>query len=121
MSIKRFDVVKLLRSDRVSWVSGPAGRAATPKGGWIVVAGVDKDKYLLARAETLIQIPMEDVFKIADYDLNEIINTIKAVRTKEDLKRFMNLEMPNGKERAGREPPGDSKAQEHSSDPKVTR
>jgi hypothetical protein len=91
MSIKRFDVVKLTRSDRVSWLSGPAGKAATPKGGWIVVAGVGDDKFLLARAETLIQIPIEDVFKIADYELNEVINTIKAVRTKNDLKKFANL------------------------------
>ena len=119
MSIKRFDVVRLLRSDRVSWVSGPAGKAATPKGGWIVVAGVGDDKYLLARAETLIQIPMEDVFKVADYDLTEAISTIRAVRNMDDLKKFMNLEADNGKERTGREPPSDPETNEHPSDIKI--
>jgi len=101
MSIKRYDIVRLTRFDRVGWVSGPASRPATPRGNWIVVAGVEGDKFLLAKDETLIKIPIEDVFKVADYDLNEIITTIKMVRTSDDLKKFANLEMNNVKENRG--------------------
>jgi hypothetical protein len=98
MAIKRFDIVRLLRSDRVSYVSGPAGKAATPNGNWIVVAGCETDKYLLAKQETIIKIPMDDVFKIGDYDLGDAINRVKRVRSSEDLKK-LGMEIPNVKER----------------------
>lgn len=83
--IKRFDLVMLKSIRRVSWLSGPAGRPASPKGTWVVVAGVDEDKVLLAKDETLIQIPKEDVIQVATYDIGIVMNEIRKVRTAEDV------------------------------------
>ncbi len=95
VSIKRFDIVRLLRQDNVDWVSGPPGRAATPDGNWIVVAGIDNNKFLLAKEETIIRIPTVDVFKVASYDISEVIAYIKLIRTNADLKRHLKLELEN--------------------------
>lgn len=86
--IKRFDLVRIRTIQNITWVSGPTGRPASPKGVWSVVAGVDTTKLMLAKDETIIQIPVDDVIKIADYDIKHVIEKMKQIRTQADLSKL---------------------------------
>lgn len=86
--IKRFDVVVLKTTENVRWVSGPAGRPASPKGHWSVVAGLADGILMLSKDETVIQIPEKDVTKILDYNIEGILHNIRKVRNLNDLERF---------------------------------
>jgi hypothetical protein len=87
--IDRFDLVKLKTIGSVVWLSGPNGKATSPQGVWTVVAGVGGDRMLLlAKDLTLIQIPREDVFKVASYNANLAAQLIKRIRTVKDLSRY---------------------------------
>lgn len=77
MNIKRFDVVQITTVKNVNFVSGPANRPAIPQGNWTVVAGVGSNELLLSKDETIIRIPVFDVVKIANYDVQRVIETIK--------------------------------------------
>jgi hypothetical protein len=78
--IKRFDIVVLKTIEHVKWVSGPAGRPATPKGQWIVTAVSQNDMVVLSKDETIIQIPIGDVIMVAEYDLDNVIKKIKDIK-----------------------------------------
>lgn len=96
--IKRFDIVRIKTIDRVTWLSGPASRPAPPQGNWSVVAGVGADLLMLAKDETIIQIPISDVLKVADYDIKHALESIKKIRSHNDLKKFpLSKEMKNVK------------------------
>ena len=85
--IKRLDIVKIRSIKRVTWVSGPAARPAGPKGNWSVMGNIGQI-LLLAKDETIIQIPVEDVIKVAAYDLNKVIENIKKVKSTADLEKL---------------------------------
>ena len=95
--IRRFDIVKIKSVERVIWMSGPAGRPASPKGCWSVIMGVGDDELLLAKDETVIRIFKDDVVKVADYNLVDTLDMIQKVRSLEDLDKFIKLEKENGK------------------------
>lgn len=78
--IKRFDIVVLKTIENVKWVSGPAGRPATPKGQWIVTAVSQNNMVVLSKDETIIQIPIDDVTIVAEYDLSRVIKKIKDIK-----------------------------------------
>jgi hypothetical protein len=70
-------------------MSGPNSKPADPRGVWTVVAGVNGDKVLLlAKDQTLIQIPHDDVQHVANYDINATMNMIRRIRTLSDLKAY---------------------------------
>jgi len=71
MDIKRFDIVKLKTIENVKWMSGPSGRPATPIGNWSVIGNI-KTSLLLSKNNTIIKVPVNDIVKIADYDINKI-------------------------------------------------
>lgn len=85
--IKRFDIIRIKTVKNVEWLSGPASRPASPQGNWSVVAGLPDGKILIAKDETVAQIPMEDVFKVADYGIEHAVGSIKKIRTLADLKK----------------------------------
>ena len=73
----------------VEYLSGPSGRAARPQGRWSVVWASEADnKLLLAKDETIIQIPAKDVIKVADYDMTKVFDLMKKVRTFDDLEKL---------------------------------
>lgn len=76
--IKRFDLVKLRTTENVHWMSGPAGRPASTQSIWSVVAGVEGDKLMLSSDQTLIIIPVVDVIKVGDYDLEHTLSYLKS-------------------------------------------
>jgi hypothetical protein len=82
--IKRLDVVRILTTERIKWVSGPAGRPASPKGEWSV-AGANGNLLLLSKDETIIQVPYNDVVKVAEYDISRVIENVKRVTRMSDI------------------------------------
>ena len=85
--IKRFDLVSIKTVNRVKWLSGPASRPATPQGNWVVICGVGKNELMLSKDETLIRIPISDVFKVADYGVDHAIRSVKDIRTISDMSK----------------------------------
>jgi len=84
--IGRFDLVKLRTAKHVSYLSGPAGRPASPDGNWIVVARVADTNFLVCCKEgTTIQVPGDDVVKVADYNLQVGLDALKGIKFKSDL------------------------------------
>ena len=82
--IKRLDVVRILTIKNIKWVSGPAGRPASPQGEWSV-SGANGSLLLLAKDETIIQIPYNDVAVVAEYDIQRVINNVRKVRQMSDI------------------------------------
>jgi len=86
--IKRFDLVILKSVQNVKWLSGPPSRPTSPKGVWSVVSGVGGRKMLfLAKENTMIQVPVLDVTKVGDYNLNQAIGMVKRVRSLDEFER----------------------------------
>lgn len=78
---KQNDIVRLLRIDRVKYLSGPKCRPASPKGEWVIVGGLEREQDLvLAKDATIIRIPISDVTKIADYDLDVVIEAVRNAK-----------------------------------------
>jgi hypothetical protein len=82
--IKRFDLVKIKTIKNVRWVSGPSGRAARPDGAWTVVGGSYNGQITLAKDQTVVMIPEDDVVKIADYNVSNVLEKVKAIRPGEE-------------------------------------
>ena len=72
----QFDVVRLLHIKNVKYLSGPPGRATSPKGEWTIVGFVDRDA-VLAKQSTLIRVPVGDVVRIAEYDKKLFYSRLK--------------------------------------------
>ena len=51
--LKQLDIVQLTDEKKVTYVSGPSGRPACPKGEWSVV-GFINDEVVLAKQNTII-------------------------------------------------------------------
>jgi hypothetical protein len=69
---KLFDIVRLKQVNNVSFVSGPQNNPASPQGDWKVVGGVGGRQLMLAKDDTIILIPPEDVVIVAEYDLSNL-------------------------------------------------
>jgi hypothetical protein len=69
--LKQFDVIQILTTKRVRFVSGPPGHATNPHGSWSVVGFMGQD-VLIAKDSTIVRVPVGDVRKIANYDMGGI-------------------------------------------------
>lgn len=65
--LNQFDVVKLVHTKNVKYLSGPPGRPTAPKGDWTIVGFVDKE-CILAKQSTIIRVPPSDIILIATYN-----------------------------------------------------
>lgn len=73
---RQFDIVRLVHTKNVKYLSGPKGRAASPKGEWSIVGFINGDA-ILARDNTLLQIPVSDIVRIAEYNKDALLNKLK--------------------------------------------
>lgn len=73
---RQFDIVQIITSKRVRFLSGPRNRAALPHGNWSIVGfrGVDA---VIARQNTVAVIPVVDLRKVASYNLEELLQKIE--------------------------------------------
>lgn len=73
---RQFDIVRLLHTDNIKYLSGPRGRAASPKGEWSIVGFVDQEA-ILAKDSTIIRVPTADIVRIAEYNKNALLDKLK--------------------------------------------
>ena len=86
---RRFDIVQLLTTKNVKFLSGPSGRPANPDGNWSVVGNLPgKGQLVVAKDDTIVSIPITDVKLVARYDPANIINNVKKIRSKKDLEEY---------------------------------
>jgi hypothetical protein len=75
--LKQLDFVELINGRIVKYVSGPKGRAASPKGHWSVVGFIGTD-VILAKDQTIIRVPFSNVRKIASYDVKKVLERVET-------------------------------------------
>lgn len=71
--IGRFDQVRIKTTKNVKYLSAPPGTKISPQGIWSVVAVVADDELLLAKSNAIVRIPINDVLKVADYSLKDVL------------------------------------------------
>ena len=76
MEYRQFDVVRLIHTRRIKYLSGPSERATAPKGEWSIVGFVERDA-VLAKQSTIIRVPVEDIERIAEYDKKVLVDKLK--------------------------------------------
>jgi len=76
---KQLDMVELITTKNIEYMSGPPNANISPHGQWSVVGNLGEE-LLLAKDLTIIRVLHTDVRKIADYDIN------KAIERKNDGK-----------------------------------
>lgn len=80
-----FDVVYILSTKDVEWMSAPRGRPTSPKGYWNIVAIRNDGKFVLSKEETVIITTMNNIKRVASYDLDRVFEEVKdAGINKED-------------------------------------
>jgi hypothetical protein len=65
-TLNQFDVVRLVHTKNIKYLSGPPGRPTAPKGDWAIVGFIDRD-CILAKQSTIIRVPPSDIRLIASY------------------------------------------------------
>ena len=73
---KQFDIVQLKTTKRVVWKSSPPDSDINPKGDWSVIGSIGVE-LVLCKEGSIIRIPLEDVEKIADYNINKFFEENK--------------------------------------------
>ncbi len=71
--LKQFDIVRIISTKSIRFLSGPPGRAAVPDGDWSVVGIVGYD-IIIAKDETIVRAPLSAIKLIASYDPQDYIN-----------------------------------------------
>ena len=72
---KQFDIVHILTTKGIKYVSGPAGSPANPNGNWSIIGFIENDA-ILAKDSTIVRAPLSDIRKVGSYDLDKIMNKI---------------------------------------------
>lgn len=72
---KQFDMVHILTTKGIRYLSGPQGVPANPNGNWSIVGFIEEDA-ILAKDNTLVRAPLSDIRKVGSYDLDKIINKV---------------------------------------------
>lgn len=76
MEYRQFDVVRLIHTKNVRYMSGPPERATSPKGEWSIIGFIETDA-ILAKQSTVIRIPTSDIERIAEYDRQALVDRLK--------------------------------------------
>lgn len=71
--LKQFDIVRIVSTKNIKFLSGPPGRAAIPDGDWSVVGIVGYD-VIIAKDETIVRAPLPAIKLIASYNPQDYIN-----------------------------------------------
>ena len=67
--LKQFDIVRITSAKNIRFVSGPAGKPATPQGLWSVVGFIGSD-VIICKDETIVRAPLSAIVKVAAFDVD---------------------------------------------------
>lgn len=74
--INQFDVVQILTTKNIDYLTHPKGVPTNPKGLWSVVGFFDT-KAILAKERTMIRIPVTDVKIDKSYNLQSFLDKLE--------------------------------------------
>lgn len=74
--IRSSDIIQLITTKNIKYLSSPAGKATSPQGNWIVT-GFLNNEVIATKEGTIIKVPISDIKKIASYSINELLNNLK--------------------------------------------
>lgn len=77
----QFDIVRIVSTQRVQYLSAPSGDVVSPHGNWSIVGFMGGDA-VLAKDQALIRIPINDVKKVAIYDPDWFYKQLKLTNNK---------------------------------------
>lgn len=87
ITYKKFDLVKILTTKNVKWMSADDPSKVSPYGDWSVVNALDDGYLMICKDTNMVCIPNSDVKLSNSYDLSQAfkaLENIKNVRTKEE-------------------------------------
>ena len=62
--LKQYDIVQIITTKNIRYLSGPTGMTTDPHGNWSVVGFIKADA-LVAKDSTLVRVPVVDLRKVA--------------------------------------------------------
>lgn len=74
---KQFDIVQIVTTKGIKYLSGPEGHAANPNGYWSVVGFVGSEA-ILAKENTLARVPVDDIQKVGSYDMDSLFDKLST-------------------------------------------
>jgi hypothetical protein len=77
-----FDVVALSTTKNVKWMSDVIGSLPDPKGRWTVICAFPDRTLLLQKESALIKAPVEDVIKVANYEMMNVFEQLEKINDK---------------------------------------
>lgn len=72
---KQLDIVQIVTTKGIKYLSGPAGQATDPHGHWSIVGFVGTDA-IISKESTLVRVPLSDIRKIAEYNVDGLLNKL---------------------------------------------
>jgi len=67
--LKHRDIVQIITTKKIRYVSGPPGQATNPNGNWTIV-GFSGVEAIIAKESTLVKVPIQDIRKIASFNID---------------------------------------------------
>lgn len=74
--INASDIIQLVTTKNVYYISAPPGKVVSPQGNWIVTGFVERD-VIAAKEGTIIRVPIKDVRRVARYSMDELFSQLK--------------------------------------------
>jgi len=73
--LKQFDIIQIITTKRIRYLSAPPGSASSPQGDWNVI-GMIGPEVVAAKDSTLVRVPLQDVRKVGSYNLPEFLKEL---------------------------------------------
>jgi hypothetical protein len=68
---KQFDIVQIITTKGIKYLSGPPGHSTNPHGNWSIVGFVGSDA-VLAKENTLVRVPLKDLRRIGQFNIENL-------------------------------------------------
>lgn len=74
---KQLDIVQILTTKRIRYLSGPEGHTTNPNGNWSIVGFVGSEA-VLSKENTLVRVPLSDIQKVASYSVDRFVEQLSS-------------------------------------------
>jgi hypothetical protein len=74
---RQLDIVQIITTRGIKYLSGPEGHTANPHGHWSIVGFVGSDA-VLSKESTLARVPLSDIRKIASYSVDGFMEQLSS-------------------------------------------
>ena len=75
--LRQFDIVQIITTKQIKYLSGPQGHASGPNGNWSIVGFVGNDA-ILAKESTLVRVPLTDIRQVGGYNIDKLLDRLST-------------------------------------------